>query len=63
MLDLDHFIEDCRKAAGESDGNRAVRDVVAREVANANSVIAGLGEPVEGGSHCLYQGPDMSTPE
>jgi predicted metal-dependent enzyme (double-stranded beta helix superfamily) len=60
MLDLGRFVEECRKAASDNDGNRAVREVVAREVANANSLIAGLGEPVEGGSYCLYQGPDLT---
>jgi predicted metal-dependent enzyme (double-stranded beta helix superfamily) len=60
MFDLDRFIEDCRRAAGEGDDRSAVRDVVAREVASANALIAGLGEPVDGGVNCLYQGPDIT---
>ena len=60
MFDLDRFIEDCRNAARENEGSRAIRDIVAREVTNGSSVIAGLGEPLEGGSNCLYQGPDIT---
>jgi len=60
MFDLDRFIEDCRNASRENDDSRAIREIVAREVADANSVIAGLGEPVEGGSNCLYQGSDIT---
>lgn len=60
MFDLESFIEECRTAVKEGESTSAVREVIAREIANPNSIVSCLGEPVEGGSNCLYQGPDLT---
>jgi predicted metal-dependent enzyme (double-stranded beta helix superfamily) len=61
MLDLDRFADDCRAALAEDrGGNRAVREVVARTVADPNAVLAALGEPKRAGVHKLYHSPDLT---
>lgn len=60
MFDLDRFIADCRTALAEDASHKAVREVVARTVADPGSVLAGLGEPQRGGVHKLYHAGDMT---
>ena len=60
IFDLDRFVESCREALSESENTRALREIVAREVADPASVIAGLGTPEEGGIHCLHQAQDIT---
>lgn len=43
MFDIDTFIEDCREARREGDGQLAVRDVVARTVSEPTSVESAFG--------------------
>jgi len=61
MFDLDRFVEACRGSLGEGDSLGALREVVAREVADPARVIAGLGRPERGGVECLYQSPDLTV--
>jgi hypothetical protein len=50
MFDLDRFVADCRSAlAQDQGGHGAVREVVARAVADPEGVLAGLGEPTRAG--------------
>ena len=60
MFDLDRFVEDCRSAL-RADGPRAVREVVARSVAEPGSVIARLGEPRRGGLEKLHVSEDLTV--
>ncbi|HEX5319517.1 MAG TPA: hypothetical protein VFW46_10180 [Stellaceae bacterium] len=60
MFDLDRFIADCRAAAAEDDSHKAVREVVARAVADPAAVAKGLGEPRQAGVSSLYRGEDVS---
>ncbi|MBL6454548.1 hypothetical protein JMJ55_04375 [Belnapia sp. T6] len=61
MFDLDQFAADCRTALVQDRGGyRAVRETVARAVANPGSVLAGLGEPRRAGVHKLYHAPDLT---
>jgi predicted metal-dependent enzyme (double-stranded beta helix superfamily) len=61
MFDLDRFVADCRTAlAQDRGGHRAVREVVARAVADPGGVLAGLGEPKSAGVQKLYDAPDLT---
>jgi predicted metal-dependent enzyme (double-stranded beta helix superfamily) len=60
MFELERFIENCRSARAEDETHKAVREVVAKAVADAGTVMAGLGEPEEAGLHTLYQGEDLT---
>jgi predicted metal-dependent enzyme (double-stranded beta helix superfamily) len=61
MFDRDQFIEDCRSALGEAAPEKAVREVVARAVSDPSAVLAGLGEPEEGGVHPLLRTPELTV--
>jgi predicted metal-dependent enzyme (double-stranded beta helix superfamily) len=60
VFDLDRFIADCRSALAENASHKAVREVVARAVADPGAVLAGLGEPQRGGVHKLYNADDIT---
>ena len=60
MFDRERFVEDCRAAVAADPGHKAVREVVARVVANPAAVIRGLGEPKRAGVEPLYRGPDLT---
>lgn len=61
MFDLDRFAADCRAALAEDRrGHRAVREVVARAVADPGGVLAGLGEPGRAEVRKLYHAPDLT---
>jgi predicted metal-dependent enzyme (double-stranded beta helix superfamily) len=60
MFDLDRFTADCRAALAEDASHKAMREVVARAVADPGAVLAGLGEPQRGGVHKLYHGDDLT---
>ena len=53
MFDLDRFTADCRAALAEDASHKAVREVVARAVADPGAVLTALGEPQRGGVHKL----------
>ena len=71
MFDLDRLIADCRSAIAEDAGHKAVREVVARAVAEPSAVLKGIGEPRFAGVERIYRvtmsrssmssGPPMMT--
>ncbi len=61
MLDLDRFIADCRAVAAADASHKAVREVVARTVAEPQAVVAALGEPRFAGIDLLYRGDDLTV--
>ena len=60
MFDLDQFAADCRAALAEDASHKAVREVLARAVADPGAVLTALGEPQRGGVHKLYHGDDLT---
>jgi predicted metal-dependent enzyme (double-stranded beta helix superfamily) len=60
VFDLDQFAADCRTALAEDASHKAVREVVARAVADPGAVLTALGEPQRGGVHKLYHGDDLT---
>ena len=59
-FDRDGFIEDCRKAQKEGESHKAVREVVARAVADRASVFHGLGEPTRAQVQRLHHSPTLT---
>jgi predicted metal-dependent enzyme (double-stranded beta helix superfamily) len=60
MFELERFIEDCRAAVAEDPSHKAVREVLARAVADPAAVIKGLGEPKRGEAHALYRSNELT---
>lgn len=60
MFDLEHFIADCRAALAEDASHKAVREVVARAVAEPGAVLKGLGEPERGQVQKLHHADDLT---
>ena len=60
MFNIDRFVADCRAARAEDDSHKAVREVVARAVADPAGVLAGLGEPRRAAVEKLYHAPDLT---
>jgi len=60
MFDLDEFIADCREAVAEESSHKAVREVVARAVAEPAAIVKALGEPRFAGVDVLYRGEDVT---
>jgi predicted metal-dependent enzyme (double-stranded beta helix superfamily) len=58
MFDRDRFIDDCRRAASE--GQKAVREVVAEAVSDHSAVLAELGEPAQAGIVPLFRAPELT---
>jgi predicted metal-dependent enzyme (double-stranded beta helix superfamily) len=59
MFDADRFVEDCRGALAE--GPKAVREVVARAVAEPGRVTIALGEPHRAGVTTLHRSADLTV--
>jgi predicted metal-dependent enzyme (double-stranded beta helix superfamily) len=60
MFDLDRFIADCRAAVSADPTHKAVREIVARAVAEPSAVLKGIGEPRKAGVEKLYQADDLT---
>jgi predicted metal-dependent enzyme (double-stranded beta helix superfamily) len=60
MFDLDRFIDDCRQARAADPGHRAVREVVARALADPAALRAALGEKRRGEIETLYRAPNLT---
>lgn len=60
MFDLDQFVADCRKALSEDASHKAVREIVARAVADPAAVLNGLGEPTRGAIQRLHHAADLT---
>ncbi|HET9473486.1 MAG TPA: hypothetical protein VFO82_06300 [Steroidobacteraceae bacterium] len=59
-FDTQRFIEDCRAAAAKPDAQAAIRELLAREIAEPQSVLAGVGAPTRGGLNTLYHSPELT---
>jgi predicted metal-dependent enzyme (double-stranded beta helix superfamily) len=60
MFDLERFIEECRAAVARDEAPKAIRDLVARAVADPGGILKALGEPARGGVKRLYHAPDLT---
>jgi len=60
MFDVDDLVESCRKALGETEPRRAVREVLDRVLASPNEVAEAL-DPQEGALGFLHQAPDLTV--
>ena len=58
MFQLDRFIDDCRAARNDQ---LAVRDLVARAVADPRSLVGALGEPQRAGVQALYRSDELTV--
>ena len=58
MFDKEQFVEDCKNAIG--DGQRGIREVVARAVSDPVAVIRAMGEPTEAGIVPLYRSENLT---
>lgn len=58
MLNKDHFIQDCVEAVSE--GQEAIREIVAEAISDSGRVMAELGEPEHAGMTPLYTAPDLT---
>jgi predicted metal-dependent enzyme (double-stranded beta helix superfamily) len=59
MFALDRLIEDCRAALKETQAQRAIREVVARAVAEPDAVLRAVGEPRRAQVDRLYASNDL----
>jgi predicted metal-dependent enzyme (double-stranded beta helix superfamily) len=59
-MDLDRFVADCVTASREADAQGAVKDVLARAMAEPRAVLAALGEPKEAGIHPLHRSKTLT---
>jgi predicted metal-dependent enzyme (double-stranded beta helix superfamily) len=59
-MELERFIADCRAAHAEDPSHRAVREVVARAVAEPGAVLRMLGEPRRGEVQKLYHSTSLT---
>ncbi|HWM43166.1 MAG TPA: hypothetical protein VNP36_12060 [Burkholderiales bacterium] len=60
MPDLERFIADCRAAHAADRSHKAVREVVARAVAEPGAVLKWLGEPKRGEVQKVYHSPELT---
>ncbi|HSD54749.1 MAG TPA: hypothetical protein VLC47_11325 [Burkholderiales bacterium] len=60
MFDLDRFLEECRAAVAEDPSHKAVREVLARAVAEPVAVLKALGEPQRGEVKALYRSNELT---
>lgn len=58
MFNKERFVQDCRDAVTEGQG--AIRELVARAVSDPASVMAGLGEPEHAAIPPLYRSHDLT---
>ena len=61
MLDLDHFIADCRTALAGSGAPAQIRELVARVVTGPSDVVRALGAPRQGGLFPLHHSPQLTV--
>ena len=61
MFELEQFCLDCRQAMKETDPQRAVREIVAREVADPISLMKAIGEPERAGVNTLHRSDDLTV--
>jgi predicted metal-dependent enzyme (double-stranded beta helix superfamily) len=61
MFDLDGYIEACRAAIAQGEvGQKAIREITSRAVADPGAMLQALGEPSQGGIVALYRSPELT---
>jgi predicted metal-dependent enzyme (double-stranded beta helix superfamily) len=60
MFDTDRFIQDCRDGLREKNAHAAIRDIVARGVAEPGDVLKSLGEPKLAGLQPLFRSETLT---
>jgi predicted metal-dependent enzyme (double-stranded beta helix superfamily) len=60
VFDVDAFVADCVVARGETEPRVAIRDVLARALAEPGAIADAL-QPAEGGLTLLHQAPDLTV--
>ena len=60
-IDIDQLIADCALAVSDSAPTRAVREVLARAVADRAGLLQALGEPTQGGIQRLHVSDDLTV--
>ena len=60
MFESERFIEDCRHALAEDSSHKAVREVVARAVADPAAVLKHLGEPERACVEKIHVSPELT---
>lgn len=58
--DVDRFVEDVKRARVETDGQKAVEDVLSRFVSDPAAVLKAIGEPAEAGIHTIHRAEDLT---
>lgn len=61
MFDTEQFIDDCLAARKQDVGHKAVREIVARAVADPAAVLRGLGEPQRAGVNVLHRSDELTV--
>jgi predicted metal-dependent enzyme (double-stranded beta helix superfamily) len=61
MFDADTFVADCRKALAEASPGGAVRELLARALADPRDVERVLGTPTQAGFTTLHRSPDLTV--
>src|SRR5260370_40026502 len=61
MFDLNRFIADCETAVQEDDSHVAVKEIVARAVADPTAVLKAVGEPSGGGIQALHHSSSLTV--
>jgi hypothetical protein len=60
MFDLDRFRSECSSAASGGAGQQAIREIVARAVADPGGVLKSLGELQRAEVHALHRASDLT---
>jgi predicted metal-dependent enzyme (double-stranded beta helix superfamily) len=60
MLNLEHFVDDCRSAVRQDPTHKSVAEVVRRAMSNPADVLAAVGEPTKSGVTPLYKSPGLT---
>ena len=61
MFEREVFLDGCKAALAAGEGPRAIRALVARAVADPDSLIAALGAPSQAGMETLYRAADLTV--
>lgn len=60
MFEVEQFVAECRAAIAADTSHKAVREVLARAVADPGAVLRGLGEPKRATIETLHHAPDLT---
>src|SRR3712207_5675564 len=60
MFALERFVADCREAHAQDRSHKAVREVLARALADRRGMLKELGEPERAGIQKLHHSPDFT---